>query len=119
MAVAHRRGPSLQFKETGAGSFDVDSFLARRFKAELTEAGDGALRSTAMTGSERIIKRSLSLAAPHQSVNVIRSQVIFDQTQPEIAHVRIPRTRACRRLPVHVKLHSFIKARHVAPEHIL
>src|SRR5260370_28900303 len=119
MAVAHGRGPTLEFEKPFASSFDLDSFFASRFNAELTEASNSSLCATPVTGRKRIIKRPLSLASPHQSINVIRSQVIFDQTQPEIPHVRISQARGCGRLPVHVDLHCLIKTRHVAPKYIL
>src|SRR3989442_8419253 len=119
MAAAHRCGPSFQFQKTFAGALDVDFFLTRSFQAVLAEAGNGSLCAAAVTSRERIVERPLSLASPHESVDVIRSQVIFDQAQPEIPHVRISRAGSCGRLSVHVNLDCFVKARHVAPKYIL
>src|SRR5207247_8114961 len=69
---------------------DVDAGAARSVNAVLTEAGDAAAcAAAAVAGADRIPERTLALAAPHQAVDVVRAQVILDQTQPEVACVRV------------------------------
>jgi hypothetical protein len=103
-----------------ARAIAVYSLSPGRFETVLAETSTPAACSQATVVSpERVIERSLPLASPHQTVDVIGSQVVFHQTEPEVASVWIPMTPDRRRLSVNVDLDRFVKARYVTAKHVL
>src|SRR5207244_1888520 len=87
-----RSRPRIERREAGFRAVDVDALLARGRQAVRTEAGQPAAGArAAVVRDEDVAERALALAAPHQAVDVVRSQVVLDQAEPELTRVRIAR----------------------------
>src|SRR5262249_1616849 len=58
--------------------------------AILTKPRDPAAgASSAMIRDDRVAEWTLSLAAPHETIDVVRAQVVLDHAKPERARVRV------------------------------
>ena len=93
------RCPGRELRVAVTRAIDVDALGARGIEAVVAEARDAAACAGArVVRNERVPERSLPLAAPHQPVHVVGAQVVLDQSEPEVARVRIARARkrGCR-----------------------
>ena len=86
----------------------------------LAETGEPSARArTAVVGAEHVAQRSLPLASPHQAVHLVRTQVVFDEPEPEIARVRIARAGKARCRTAQHHLARAVEAGHVRGDHVL
>src|SRR5207253_9398589 len=98
----------------GFGAIRVDPPVARGADAILAETGDAAAGAhAAVVRDERVAERALSLASPHQSVDVIRTQVVLHHPEPEVARVRVARAGERRRAAGERDLARFVEAGNV------
>src|SRR5262249_57150445 len=71
--ASETRGPRDELRVALARAIDVDALLLHRVHAVLAEAGDAAARAPAtMIRAEQVAERPLPLAAPHQSLPLLR-----------------------------------------------
>ena len=71
-----------------------------------------------MARPDGVVERALTLAPPHQPVNVVRAQVVFNQPEPEIPRVGVARARAHRRPAVQIDLDRLVQSAQVAAEDV-
>jgi hypothetical protein len=72
-----------------------------------------------VAGAERSVQWTLTLAAEHQPVDVVGTEVVFRQAEPEVQRVRVPIADARLRLAVHVHFERLIEPGDILAEDIL
>ena len=120
LAGAHRVHPRFERDVSLARAIRIDAGFARRVQTVRAETADRCrVRASAVVRADRVVERTLPLAAPHQAVDVVGPQIILDETEPEAARIRVAHADAGRRLAVHVDLDRFVEARHILVEDVL
>src|SRR5262249_24057577 len=95
-SVAARRHERRELQIAVARAIDVDAAFLRIGRAVLAKARDAATGAdTAMVRDDRVAERTLPLAPPHESVDVVGAEIVFDHPEPEVACVWIARAREC------------------------
>src|SRR5262249_25507312 len=118
-AAAHRRDPRLERHEPLLRPRRIDAHLLRSIEAMRAEASDRRRISAAtVTGADRVVEWSLPFAAPHQSLNVVRPQIILDHSKPEVSRVRIPGTRPRRPPAMQIDFGGLFETANVAAKDI-
>ena len=72
-----------------------------------------------MRGSQTFAKRPLPLGAPHDSVNVIGTGVVLNETGQKIPEVRIVDAQRLSIPPVQIAFLQFLNIRQVGAKHVL
>ena len=120
LGTNHGGAPFRKLRESLPGAIDVDALLPGGFGAILAEARHAtAGAGAAMVRPQHTPERPLALAAPHQPVDVVRSEVVPDESQPEVAGIRIARAGKRRTRARQHDLARLFESRHVAGNHVL
>src|SRR5579862_9041437 len=87
LAAARRANEFFQFQKSLPGAIDIDAAGFGSALTEFAEAGDisGIDRGHVMRGSQALGQRALALGSPHNSVYVVRTRIVLDQTGQEIS----------------------------------
>src|SRR5262249_26173638 len=116
-----RRAPPIRGLEiTRPRALDLRSPCFPCSDAILTKARHppaGAI--SALIRDDRIAERALSLAAPHEAVDIVGAEVVLHHAEPECARARIARARERRRTAREGDLARLIEAWHVRADHVL
>ena len=72
-----------------------------------------------MRGSQAVRKRALPLGSPHDSIDVIGTGIVLDQTGKEIPVIRIVDAQCLGIAPVQVPLLNSLDVRQVGAKHVL
>src|SRR5262249_33175787 len=113
-------GPRDEARVAFLRSIDVDAVPLRRVEAVLAEARRAtAAARPSVIGDEDVAERPLTLAAPHQSVDVVRPQVILDHAEPELPRVGIARAREGGLRPAQHDLARLLETGNVGGDHVL
>ena len=118
--VARRAHPCRELEVARLRALGVDALRFAGGDAILAKARDAAARAlAAVIRDDRVAERPLSLAAPHQAVDVVRPQIVLDHAEPEGARARIARAGERRRPSGERDLARLIEAGHVGADHVL
>ncbi len=121
IAAPRRTNEFFQLQKTLPGALHIDAALFRFVLTKLAEASHLAWidRRYVMRGSQTVAKRTLPLGAPHNSINVIGTGIVLDQTGQEIPVVRIVDAQRLGMPPVQISFLQFLNVRQIGAKHVL
>src|SRR5262245_34317910 len=118
--AAHRLAPLVQLQIARLRALDVDALLLCGRDAVLTKACNPAAGAeSTVIRADGVAEWTLALAAPHQTIDVVRAQIVLDHAEPEVARVRIARAGERRRSSDERDFARSVESGDVRANHIL